>query len=257
MTVVKRKTAAIETGELYAYIWDQFDQYAWERFSDDHFIKWSPLPVGNDFLKDKVCLDAGCGSGRAVRSMVLSGARRVYGIDTGSGCIRNAIERNKEFSDKVEVKLASVVEIPYPKDFFDFVYCDGVLHHTTDPEKGFAELVRVLKPGGTIVIAVYGRGGLMNFAIYSSRIFRYIVPRRLTFTLCKLFSKNPVTWYAIMDCMYVPIRKNYYEREIHKWFEGEFLLDIKRLDSGWGPYAYGRWMRGEGYIKFMGQKALK
>jgi hypothetical protein len=60
-----------------------------------------------------------------------------------------------------------------------------------------------------------------------------------------------------MDCMYVPIRKNYYEREIRKWFEDAFLLDIKRLDSAWGPYAYGRWMRGEGYIKFMGQKALK
>jgi len=105
-------------------------------------------------------------------------------------------------------------------------------------------------------MAVYGRGGLMNFAIYSARLFRKLIPPRWTMALCKLLSRDPVFWYAVMDCMYVPIRCNYYEREIRAWFEQAGLTDLKRLDSTWGAYGYGRWMKGEGYLKFMARKPL-
>lgn len=248
---------AVRTGALYASIWDQFDRAQWVEFSDDHFHKWSPLPVEQDFFRGKFCLDAGCGSGRATRSMLLQGAARVCAIDVGKGCIRNTAERNADFGERLEAKVASVLEVPYPVETFDIVHCDGVLHHTTDPEGGFSELVRVLKPGGKIVIAVYGRGGLMNFAIYTARAFRRIVPQRLTWRLCKLLSSNPVTWYAVMDCMYVPIRKNYFADEIRNWFEREGLEHIERLDSTWGPYGRGRWMKGEGYLKFLADKPLQ
>lgn len=251
------KKIEVETGALYTSIWDQFDRIQWKRFSDDHFYRWSPLPLGDNFFKGKVCLDAGCGSGRAVRSMLLLGAKNVCAIDVGEGCIRNTFERNKDFSDRLEVRVASVLDIPYSDETFDFVYCDGVLHHTTDPEKGFAELVRVLKPGGKIVVAVYGQGGLMNIAIYMARLLGKIISKKVTFTLCKLLTGNPVTWYAVTDCMYVPIRKTYHEEEIRGWFEGVSLANIKRLDSNWGPYSYGRWMKGEGYIKFIADKPKK
>ncbi|MBI4665140.1 MAG: methyltransferase domain-containing protein [Nitrospinae bacterium] len=230
----------------------------WKEFSDNHFKKWSPLPLSDDnFFKDKVCLDAGCGSGRAVRSLLLAGAKKVCGVDMGVGCVRNTTGRNKDFADRIEIKHASVLEIPYPDATFDFVHCDGVLHHTTNPEQGFKELVRVLKPGGDIVMAVYGRGGLMNFAIYASRIFKDIIPMGLTFKILKALSDNPVTWYAVLDCMYVPIRENYYAWEIKKWFEQAGLSDITRMDSTWGPYAYGPWMKGEGYVKFLAKKPLE
>ncbi|HEY3418636.1 MAG TPA: class I SAM-dependent methyltransferase, partial [Armatimonadota bacterium] len=171
---------AIDTGALYASIWDQFDRSQWELFSDDHFQKWSPLPVDDDFFQNKRVLDAGCGSGRATRSILLGGAAQVCAIDMGEGCIRNTSERNADFADRLEARLASVLEIPYPDNSFDVVHCDGVLHHTTDPHKGFTELVRVLKPGGTLIMAVYGKGGLMNFAIYAARLFRHLIPQRFT-----------------------------------------------------------------------------
>jgi ubiquinone/menaquinone biosynthesis C-methylase UbiE len=244
----------LETGSLYAAIWDEFSRSQWEAFSDAHFLDWSPLPDEKDFFRSKVCLDAGCGSGRAVRSLLLAGASKVCAIDVGEGCVRNTRERNSQFREKIEVRVASVLDIPYPSASFDVVHCDGVLHHTEDPKKGFSELVRVLKPGGSLIVAVYGRGGLMNFGIYSARLFRRWIPRQVTLALCKLFSRNPVLWYAIMDCMYVPIRKNYHEYEILQWFEELGLKNIQRLDSLWGPYRYGRWMRGEGYLKFIAAK---
>jgi ubiquinone/menaquinone biosynthesis C-methylase UbiE len=232
-----------------------FDQKQWKNFSDNHFLKWSPLPLEDKyFLKNKSCLDAGCGSGRAIRSMLLAGAKAVTGIDMGEGCVRNSISRNSEFKDRLDVRLASVLEIPFPDNTFDFVHCDGVLHHTTDSYRGFCELTRVLKPGGTLVIAVYGKGGLMNFAIYSARVLRRIIPQSLTLRIVKLLSSDPVTCYAVMDCMYVPIRNNYHESDIRKWLENAKMEGIRRINSTWGPYGYGNWMRGEGYIKFIGRK---
>jgi len=252
----KDRNVAIKTGELYASIWDQFHERQWETFSDNHFLNWSPLPAEDiDFIRGKLCLDAGCGSGRAVRSMFLSGADRVCAIDMGEGCVRNTKERNLPYAAKMEVQQASVLEIPYPDNTFDFVHCDGVLHHTTDPLRGFEELKRVLKPGGLMVVAVYGRGGLMNLAIYTSRLFRKIIPASFTFWLLKKLTSNPVTWYAIMDCMYVPIRENYYEYEVREWFEKGGFEDIVRMDSSWGPYGHGGWMKGEGYIKFKAKKS--
>jgi ubiquinone/menaquinone biosynthesis C-methylase UbiE len=252
--VEEKRRIAVETGALYASIWDEFDRSRWEKFSDDHFLRWSPLPVPTGFFRDKVCLDAGCGSGRAVRSLLLHGARKVSAVDMGEGCVRNTRERNADMADRLDVQLASVLEIPHPDNTFDVVHCDGVLHHTTDPRKGFSELVRVLKPGGTIIMAVYGRGGMMNFAIYSARMFRNVIPRAATLAVCKAVSSDPVFWYAVMDCMYVPIRENYYESDIVSWFREERLADVKRLDSTWGAYGYSRWMKGEGYLKFVARK---
>lgn len=245
---------AVRTGALYAKIWDQFDEAQWAQFSDKHFKTWSPLPLPEDFFRDQVCLDAGCGSGRAVRSLLEAGAREVHAIDMGEGCVRNTRTRNVANADRLTVQLASVLAIPYPDATFDVVHCDGVLHHTSDPEGGFRELVRVLKPGGTLITAVYGRGGLMNFGIYSSRLFRKIIPESWTFALCRLLSRDPVFWYAVMDCMYVPIRENYYERDILAWHDRAGLTDVRRLDSTWGPYGMGRWMAGEGYLKFIAVK---
>ncbi|MFH1023636.1 MAG: hypothetical protein V1809_09635 [Planctomycetota bacterium] len=105
-----------------------------------------------------------------------------------------------------------------------------------------------------MIMAVYGRGGLMNFAIYSARLFRHVIPLRLTFALCRVFSRNPVVWYAVLDCMYVPIRENYHDSDIRKWFEAAQMTDVRRLDSTWGPYGHGRWMRGDGYLKFTARK---
>ncbi|MBF0613913.1 MAG: methyltransferase domain-containing protein [Magnetococcales bacterium] len=245
---------ATNTGRLYASIWDRFSKEEWERFSNDHFHRWSPLPLPSGFLKDQICLDAGCGSGRAVRSMLLEGAAKVYAIDMGEGCIRNTTERNAEYADRLDARLASVLNIPFEDNTFDFVHCDGVLHHTTDPQGGFRELHRVLKPGGKMVMAVYGKGGLMNLAIYTSRLFRHLIPEAVTWKLCHLISNNPVTWYAIMDCMYVPIRANYRDHEIRAWFDALGYRDVIRLDSTWGAYGMGRWMNGEGYLKFLAEK---
>jgi SAM-dependent methyltransferase len=42
---------------------------------------------------------------------------------------------------------------------FDVIVCNGVLHHTADPERGLATLAALLKPGGYLVVGLYHRYG--------------------------------------------------------------------------------------------------
>ena len=48
-----------------------------------------------------------------------------------------------------------IFDIPCPDQFFDFVFCYGVLQHTPDADRAFRELVRTLRPGGRISIDFY------------------------------------------------------------------------------------------------------
>jgi len=113
---------------------------------------------------DEKVLDVGCGSG-----ILLNGAAmrlttgRATGIDiwaphSGGGNLallwKNA--RTEGVADKIEFKEADARKMPFEDASFDVVMSSGALHHIShnfeDHEQAVREIVRVLKPGGQIVI---------------------------------------------------------------------------------------------------------
>lgn len=54
-----------------------------------------------------------------------------------------------------QVEQGSVLELPYASEAFDFVIARLIFHHLSDPVRAINELIRVLKPGGKLVIADY------------------------------------------------------------------------------------------------------
>src|SRR5207253_9531849 len=48
-----------------------------------------------------------------------------------------------------------LTQLPFPAEFFDFIACDQVLHHTRNTEESFHQLVKYLAPGGDLSIYVY------------------------------------------------------------------------------------------------------
>ncbi len=121
------------------------------------------LRVPRNFFVGKICLDAGCGSNaNATYSMLKAGAKKVYAFDLDKSIFNTAAKLLKEFDTKYELSVGSVLKIKFPDEFFDFTHCAGVLHHTTDPDKGLKELARVTKKGGLLYINVYGSGGLVR-----------------------------------------------------------------------------------------------
>ena len=109
------------------------------------------------FFNDKICLDAGCGSNvNGTRALLDLGAKKVHAFDLDESIFEIAPKFLKKFEGKYELKTGNVLDIPYDDNFFDFVFCSGVLHHTTDFFNGLSELARVTKHGGVLYFSTLG-----------------------------------------------------------------------------------------------------
>jgi SAM-dependent methyltransferase len=67
--------------------------------------------------------------------------------------------RREHTLDRVRFLQANLFRLPFDRDSFDVVLCNGVLHHTSDPFAGFARLVPLVRPGGHIVVGLYNTYG--------------------------------------------------------------------------------------------------
>jgi len=85
-------------------------------------------------------LDLGAGAGIVSQMDFRGQARYICGLDPDPRVTSNP------FLDEGRVGVGEA--IPYPNCSFDLVFADNVLEHLPDPEKVFAEVVRVLRPGG-------------------------------------------------------------------------------------------------------------
>lgn len=103
----------------------------------------------------KLALDGGCGTG--VNALALAElADKVFGLDISRGSLMTAQGLAKKLDkDNIDLGQASLLQIPFKDKSFDLVYSWGVIHHTVDPGGAFRELVRILKPDGCLVLAVY------------------------------------------------------------------------------------------------------
>jgi len=96
-------------------------------------------------------LDAGCGSGPLSAALRDRGAV-VSGFDVSAGMVELARQRLGDGADLRVADLGS--PLPYPDDTFDDVVASLVLHYLEDWGPALAELRRVLKPGGRLVMSV-------------------------------------------------------------------------------------------------------
>lgn len=104
-------------------------------------------------------LDAGCGTGQL--SIFLSMVHRtVVGADFSSASLAKAYEFKRRFDLKhvffVQMDLFAPALRP---ESFDYVFSNGVLHHTADAYGAFQNLCALLKPTGYITIGLYNTYG--------------------------------------------------------------------------------------------------
>lgn len=261
MTFMNTHTQVTEEkiGKLYGSLFTAYDEKLFEDsvalFCMRH-EKWG-FDLGKMF-SEKVCLDAGCGGGRYVVALVRLGAKKVCGIDVSKEAIEAAQVRvdARGLSDKVELKVASVLDIPYEDAAFDYVVSSGVIHHTPDPKKGFRELTRVLKPGGTLFLSVYGRGGLIWFLNDIGRVIARVVPFKIMEGLWKFVGIPANKRYNYLDNMYVQYCYRYTEKEIRSWLEEAGYCNIRRMKFERYDYETlkSRLLNGEGWLQFYADK---
>jgi SAM-dependent methyltransferase len=106
-------------------------------------------------------LDIGCGSGRHSAAAYRIPDARVTGADLNVSDLKEARERLR-YHDRLgahgggvwNLTAADVTRLPFADGSFDLVICSEVLEHIPDHQRAIHEVVRVLKPGQTLVVSV-------------------------------------------------------------------------------------------------------
>src|SRR3954447_9241898 len=123
--------------------------------------------VPADFSGQKV-LEVGLGYG-TLGQLIASRNADYYGADIAEGPVANMSRRLAWLGlpDDHAVQ-ASVLELPFADETFDYVYSIGCLHHTGNLDRSVHEVHRVLAPGGRVVLTLYNRYSLRRMA-YGAR----------------------------------------------------------------------------------------
>jgi trans-aconitate 2-methyltransferase len=93
-------------------------------------------------------LDIGCGTGRLTSEIVRLGPRRVVGLDRSSSML---MEANRSFGAEIHFVHADATDLPFRSATFDSVFSTATFHWVPDHPRLFAEIHRVLRPGGRLV----------------------------------------------------------------------------------------------------------
>ncbi len=104
-----------------------------------------------DLKKGEIVCDIACGSGQQSIVMAKQGCK-VYGVDYNRKAIENAILFSRGYDCNFQVGNAE--KLTYDSNMFDKVVSVCALEHFARDEKALAEMNRVLKPGGTLVLTV-------------------------------------------------------------------------------------------------------
>lgn len=123
-------------------------------------------------------IDVGCGTGHRVMPMAQHfGVRQYVGFDQSAASLAVArqLAGDLGFSNAV-FEEGDLFDLPFPDASFDVVISQGVLHHTSDPLRGFKELVRICKPGGFVAVYLYNKFNHWRHNLQKARVSRIAGP---------------------------------------------------------------------------------
>ncbi len=120
-------------------------------------------------------LDIGCGQGWHACRLARLGYS-MSGVDSSEQQILIAASNAAQQGVSVELRVAGASRLPFADQSFDFAYAINIFHHLTDPEtreRAFAEVVRVLKPGGVFFLQEINTTNWL-FRVYMGYLFPLI-----------------------------------------------------------------------------------
>jgi len=156
---------------------DALSQQVQDQYEENPYPRWFsmalpvPLPMDKVFSKlfphlvipqilnnkQPAILIAGCGTGRhAITTAARFEGARVTAMDLSKASLAYAMRKAEEFGcANITFVQGDILNLDHTEQDFDIIECSGVLHHMASPEEGWRKLLRRLKPGGLMGVALY------------------------------------------------------------------------------------------------------
>ncbi len=118
--------------------------------------------------KGSTVLDVGCGGGRTIEKLAaLAPKGMIYGADYAEGSVAASRGKNSRLIEagRVEITQASVSDLPFPNDKFDLVTAVETQYYWPHLITDMQEILRVLAPGGTLLVIAESYKGGKNDAL--------------------------------------------------------------------------------------------
>jgi SAM-dependent methyltransferase len=214
-----------KTAEAFATSWNHLPSgsvYTREQFED-----WL-APITREDVVGKSILELGCGNGSLLVHFVAWNPSQITGVDLGTST--SAAEANMRATGFENYQIIQADLTTFSGNGFDLVYCIGVLHHLSDPRKGFDSVIANVKPGGRFHCWVYAREG-------NTTIVRLVDPLR------KITSRLP--WWLTKYLIAAPLALPYfiYAKALRRLREFEWARNAPLYD-------YSLWIAPERYSFF-------
>jgi len=181
-------------------------------------------------IKKLNALDLGCGGGRYTNALGKLGFKRVLGIDLSKKNIETAKRFNKQ--TKVSFKQKSLFNTHLKKNSFDFVFCNGVLHHTPSIINGLKEIKRLLNKNGFCFLYLSGKGGIKWALIETYRKIFNKINTDFLYDYGQIFGLKNNRIFYILDHVLVPINTLLFPKEVEKIFIKLKIKKFQRLSRG-------------------------
>jgi 2-polyprenyl-3-methyl-5-hydroxy-6-metoxy-1,4-benzoquinol methylase len=124
----------------------------------DYYLHLNRYRFASGFVKDKLCLDVGCGVGYGSAYLVRKGATKVIGGDKSEDALSYARNTARTSPDgALEFRQFDATFLPFANNSFDMVVSLEVIEHVKDYEGLLSELHRVLRRSGKLILSTPNR----------------------------------------------------------------------------------------------------
>ena len=217
-----------------------FPNYKTEDNKGTILIKGDQNILTSQFKKfigyNKNVLEVGCGTGQISNYFSIGTNNNIVGLDSTIESLKLASNFAKN-NDIQNVKFvnADIFDDVLKDNFFDFIWCSGVLHHTKNPYNAFQIITKSLKDEGYILIGLYNKIGRIRtivrkffYKIFGEKFLKIVDP---TLRNLKNDKEEQKAW--IRDQYIHPVESLHTIDEVLEWFNNndiEFVNSIPSCD---------------------------
>ena len=200
----------------------------------------------NEFLKDlkeyigfnKKFIEVGSGTSQLSLALASGTNNMIVALDPTLA----SLKLGKDFANKNNIENviflnADLFDDPCENNYFDFVWCSGVLHHTIDSKKGFEIISKWVKPGGIIIIGLYNKYGRLR-TNFRQLIFKFFLKSKIGENIIRfmdpylrrgLSKEKDIAWFK--DQYEHPLERNHSLDEVISWFDNNQINFLGSIPS--------------------------